>query len=452
MQTLSPPVYGGSAAEGGVGGTDMAPLRLASLGTSPVNGGGKLHCSGYRSSMRAIIAVLDSFGLGGAPDAQRFGDGGANTFGHIAEACAGGKIARGGRCGPLQIPNLLSLGLGLAAHEADPKVPATQAGPITGRYGSAAELSRGKDTPSGHWEMMGLPVEYDWGYFPRSIPTFPVKLTDGLIAKAKLPGILANCHASGTEIIETFGVEHIKSGKPICYTSANSVFQIAAHELHFGLERLYELCRIARDLVDEYNVGRVIARPFVGEEPGHFKRTANRHDYATPPHAPTLLDIAKAKGHEVVGIGKISDIFAGSGITKSLKADGNRAIFDTTIECAKTMPEHSITFANFVDFDQSFGHRRDVPGYAAALEEFDTRIPELQAALHSGDLVIFSADHGCDPTWIGTDHTREVIPILAFGPDIAPGPIGRRTTFADIGQSIAKHLGLDPLRAGTSFL
>jgi len=402
--------------------------------------------------MRAIIAVLDSFGLGAAPDAERFGDVGANTFGHIAEACAGGKIARGGRTGPLAIPNLLSLGLGLAAREVDPRVPMMPSGPVTGRYGSAAELSRGKDTPSGHWEMMGLPVEYDWGYFPRTIPTFPAKLTDTLIAEAKLPGILADCHASGTEIIEKYGVEHIKTGKPICYTSADSVFQIAAHETHFGLERLYELCHIARKLVDEYNVGRVIARPFVGERPGEFKRTGNRHDYATPPHAPTLLDVVKAKGNEVVGIGKISDIFAGSGITMSLKADGNEKIFDTLLACTKTMPDRSITFANFVDFDQNYGHRRDVPGYAAALEAFDARIPELKAALQPGDLVVFSADHGCDPTWTGTDHTREVIPILAFGPGIAPGPIGKRSTFADIGQSIAKHLGLDPLAAGTSFL
>jgi phosphopentomutase len=204
--------------------------------------------------------------------------------------------------------------------------------------------------------------------------------------------------------------------------------------------------------VDEYNIGRVIARPFVGERPGEFKRTGNRHDYATPPHKPTLLDIYKAKGHAVVGIGKIFDIFAGSGITKSLKADGNRQIFDVVVDCAKTAPDQSIVFANFVDFDQSFGHRRDVAGYAGALEAFDARIPELQAALKPGDLVVFSADHGCDPTWTGTDHTREVVPILAFGPDIAPGAVGKRATFADIGQSIANHLGLDPLPVGTSFL
>ena len=403
-----------------------------------------------RRNLRAIVAVLDSFGIGSAPDAERFGDQGANTFGHIVEACERGIVSRGSR--PLAIPNLLSLGLGLAAHEVDPRVAKMQIGKIVGRYGSASERSKGKDTPSGHWEMMGLPVDYDWGYFPRTIPTFPSKLTDALIAQAKLPGILADCHASGTEIIEKCGLEHIKTGKPICYTSADSVFQIAAHEGHFGLERLYEICQIARKLVDEYNIGRVIARPFVGERPGEFKRTGNRHDYATPPHAPTLLDIVKAKGHEVIGIGKISDIFAGSGVTKSLKADGNRMIFDTLLDCVKTAPDRSITFANFVDFDQSFGHRRDVHGYAGALEVFDARIPELQAALRPGDLVVFSADHGCDPTWSGTDHTREYIPILAFGPGIAPGPIGKRSTFADIGQSIAKHLALDPLPVGTSFL
>ena len=405
-----------------------------------------------RHELRAIIAVLDSFGIGSAPDAERFGDAGANTFGHIAEACAGGRIVRGGRTGPLDIPNLLSLGLGLAAHEVDPNILSKQAGRITGRYGSAAELSKGKDTPSGHWEMMGLPVETDWGYFPRTVPTFPAALTGALIERAKLPGILGNCHASGTEIIEKFGMEHIGTGKPICYTSADSVFQIAAHETHFGLEHLYLVCRIARELVDEYNVGRVIARPFIGEHPGFFKRTGNRHDYATPPHAPTLLDHVKALGNEVIGIGKIWDIFAGSGITKSLKADGNGQIFDTLVDCVKAAPDQSIIFANFVDFDQSFGHRRDVAGYAGALEAFDARIPELQAALRPGDLVVFSADHGCDPTWTGTDHTREVVPILAFGPDIPPGAIGKRTTFADIGQSIAKHLGLDPLPVGTSFL
>jgi phosphopentomutase len=402
--------------------------------------------------VRAIVCVLDSFGIGASPDAKRFGDKGANTFGHIATACAAGNVMRGRRSGPLVIPNLLDLGLGLAAHKADPKIAKMLSGTIIGRYGYAAEKSKGKDTPSGHWEMMGLPVETDWGYFPRTVPAFPNELTETLTDKARLPGILGNCHASGTDILEEYGEEHISSGKPICYTSADSVFQIAAHEEHFGLDRLYLTCRIARKLVDKYRIGRVIARPFVGEKKGAFVRTANRHDYATPPHKATLLDRAKTAGRSVVGIGKISDIFAGSGITQSLRASGNMRIFDTMIDATKTAPDGAIVFANFVDFDQSFGHRRDVAGYAAALEEFDVRVPELRAVLKPGDIVIFTADHGCDPTFGGTDHTREYIPILAFGPGIAPGPIGRRASFADIGQTLAEHLGLPAMSTGTSFL
>jgi phosphopentomutase len=402
--------------------------------------------------LRAIIAVLDSFGIGAAPDAARFGDAGANTFGNITKACAEGRADNDRRAGPLNIPNLLSLGLGLAANEADSQVPALRNGPVTGRYGAACEVSRGKDTPSGHWEMMGLPVEYDWGYFPQTVPTFPKELTNALIARAGLPGILGDCHASGTVIIEQYGEESIRTGKPICYTSADSVFQIAAHETRFGLERLYDICRIARDLVDSYNVGRVIARPFIGEQRGAFQRTYNRHDYAMPPHRPTLLDIAKDRQRDVIGIGKISDIFAGQGLTKSIKTEGNADTFARVLDCARDAPDGSIIFANFVDFDQNFGHRRDIAGYAGALEEFDARIPALQAALRPGDLVVFSADHGCDPTMPGSDHTREYVPVLAFGPGIAPGPVGRRTSFADIGQSIAGHLKLPALAHGTSFL
>jgi phosphopentomutase len=402
--------------------------------------------------LRALIAVLDSFGLGSTPDAERFGDAGANTYGHIVQACAEGRADDARRSGPLVIPNLLSLGLGLAASRADPRVAPLQHGPVSGRYGAASELSRGKDTPSGHWEMMGLPVEYDWGYFPQTVPTFPTDLTDAFIARARLPGILGNCHASGTVIIDQYGEEHIKTGKPICYTSADSVFQIAAHESHFGLERLYEISKIARELVDPHNVGRVIARPFIGETAGAFKRTYNRHDYSMPPHRPTLLDIAKNDGREVTGIGKISDIFAGRGLTRNIKTEGNDDTFKRLIECAGAAPDGSITFANFVDFDQSYGHRRDIAGYAAALEAFDRQIPELQASLRDGDLVVFTADHGCDPTWPGSDHTREYVPVIAFGPGIAAGDIGERRSFADIGQSIAQHLGLPPIDAGTSFL
>ena len=396
--------------------------------------------------MRAIIAVLDSFGIGSLPDAARFGDAGANTFASIWAGCA--KAPRG----MMQIPHLMALGLGRAAHSVDPSLPAFGGGPARGLYGAAEERSKGKDTPSGHWEMMGLPVEEDWGYFPKTVPTFPAELTAAVIAAGKLPGILGDCHASGTEIIERLGEEHIRSGKPICYTSADSVYQIAAHESHFGLERLYALCHIVRKLVDPYRIGRVIARPFIGERAGEFVRTGNRHDYATPPYRPTLLDVNKAAGKAVIGIGKIPDIFAHSGITAEVIAHTNEEVFDATLAQSRSAPEGAIVFANFVDFDTLFGHRRDLQGYARALEAFDRRLPELAAVLQPGDLAIITADHGCDPTWSGTDHTREHIPILAFGPQIDAGPIGIRHSFADIAQSIAKHLGLAPMPVGTSFL
>ena len=404
--------------------------------------------------MRAIVGVLDSFGVGATDDAAAFGDQGANTFGHIAAACRDGQADRAGlRAGALTIPNLVSLGLAHAAEEsagAPPAVPKPDR--VTGKYGFAAERSRGKDTPSGHWEMMGLPVEFDWGFFPPDPPSFPDALIDALVAEAALPGVLGNRHASGTVIIEELGAEHIATGKPIVYTSADSVFQIAAHETHFGLDRLYDACAVARRLVDAYNVGRVIARPFVGDRPGEFKRTGNRRDLATPPHAPTLLDRHVAAGGEVVSIGKISDIFAGQGISRSIKADGNDALFDALMDQVASSPDNAILFANFVDFDTLYGHRRDVAGYAAALEAFDKRLPELADALRDDDVVVLSADHGCDPTWPGTDHTREHVPILAFGPSVAPGSVGKRATFADIGQSLAGHLGLDPLPVGRSFL
>ena len=348
----------------------------------------------------------------------------------------------------------MRLGLGEAARlatGAHPQGMERVARPA-GFHGAASEVSSGKDTPSGHWEMMGLPVELDWGYFPETIPTCPRGLIEAFVSRAGLPGILGDCHASGTVVLDQLGEEHIRTGKPICYTSADSVFQVAAHENHFGLERLYEICRIARKLVDPYNVGRVIARPFIGEHRGEFRRTYNRHDYAMPPHRPTLLDIAKENQREVIGIGKISDIFAGQGLTQDVKSEGNADTFAKLIDCAGHAPDGSITFANFVDFDQSFGHRRDIAGYAGALEEFDAQIPTLKAALKPGDLVIFSADHGCDPTMPGSDHTREYVPVIAFGPDVAPGPVGRRDSFADIGQSIAGHLQLPALAHGTSFL
>lgn len=402
---------------------------------------------------RAIVGVLDSFGVGAADDAAAFGDEGANTFGHIVEACAAGKAdAAGLRAGPLDIPNLMALGLGRLAREAgasdlsltDPEI-------FSGAYGFAAERSYGKDTPSGHWEMMGLPVEFDWGYFRKDSPCFPPALLEALIAGANLSGVLGDRHASGTVIIDELGEEHIRTGKPIVYTSGDSVFQIAAHERHFGLDRLYETCAVARELVDEYDVGRVIARPFVGERKGEFNRTGNRRDLATPPHGPTLLDLNAEQGRPVIGIGKIGDIFAYKGVTKSIKADGNKALFDAWLDEVDNAPDDAIIFVNFVDFDMLYGHRRDVAGYAAALEAFDRRLPELQKRLRADDVVVLTADHGCDPTWPGSDHTREFVPILAFGPKVRPGFIGRRETFADIGQSLAGHLGLAPLAAGRSF-
>lgn len=403
---------------------------------------------------RAIIGVLDSLGLGASEDAARYGDADANTFGHIAEACAAGNADREGvRRGPIRLPNLAGLGLYAAAESAaGRRLPLDRPSRTSGAYGYAAEQSRGKDTPSGHWEMMGLPVEYDWGYFPKGPPSFPPELIRALIGEADLAGVLGDRHASGTEIIEELGAQHIKTGKPIIYTSGDSVFQIAAHETHFGLDRLYATCRIARRLVDEYRIGRVIARPFVGERAGEFRRTGGRRDYATPPHAPTLLDHNKDAGREVIGIGKIGDIFAGRGLTRSVKADGNEAIFNAWLKEIAAAPPNAIVFANFVDFDTLFGHRRNVAGYAAALEAFDRRLPELEAALAVDDIAVLTADHGCDPTAPGSDHTREFVPVLAFGPRVASGPIGRRSSFADIAQTLAAKLGLAPMPAGEAFL
>ncbi len=396
---------------------------------------------------RAFVLVLDSFGIGSAPDAKDFGDDGANTLLSIAKACADSDR------GPLYLPNMTALGLGQVAHMVCGEVPPglETARPLRGIYGAAQEVSNGKDTPSGHWEMMGVPVRFDWGYFPDDSPSFPNALTDALIKRCGLPGLLGDCHASGTEIIAELGDEHVRSGKPIVYTSADSVFQIAAHEDHFGLDRLYEVCAAARELVDSYNIGRVIARPFIGEN-GIYTRTANRKDYAVPPPAPTLLDIAKDAGRKVIAIGKIGDIFAHRGMTQEIKADGNMALFDETLNAAKTAPGGSLIFSNFVDFDSLYGHRRDVFGYADALEAFDRRLPELLPLLRPEDIVILTADHGCDPTWKGTDHTREWVPILVCSKRLDAKSIGLRSSFADIGQTIARHFDLPPLNEGRAFL
>ncbi len=397
---------------------------------------------------RAVILVLDSFGIGATADAEEFGDVGADTFGHIAQVRAESSA------GPLQLPNLARLGLFHAGQEStgtfqpghDPDVE------IIGAYGYAAELSSGKDTPSGHWEIAGVPVLFEWGYFTGKDEAFPKELLDALIDQAALPGVLGNCHASGTTIIAELGDEHVASRKPIVYTSADSVFQIACHEDAFGLDRLYELCDIARKLVDKYDIGRVIARPFVGDGPDSYTRTGNRRDLTTPPHAPTVLDKLVESGGDVISVGKISDIYAHMGITKKVKATGNAALFDATLEALDETSDNSIVFTNFVDFDMLYGHRRDVDGYAAALEYFDGRLPELLAKLKQDDLLIITADHGCDPTWPGSDHTREHIPVIALGAGLTPGSLGKRDTFADIGQSLATHFNLPPMDYGTSFL
>ena len=401
---------------------------------------------------RAFLFILDSVGIGGAPDAGDYGDAGANTLGHVASYCATGKGDRAGlRNGPLKLPNLERLGLGLAARNACNSLPAgfSQNPDLTGVYASAQETSKGKDTPSGHWEIAGAPVRFDWGYFPNTIPAFPKALTDALIREAGLAGILGNKHASGMQIIAGLGEQHIASGMPICYTSADSVFQIAAHEQHFGLKNLYRLCQITRRLVDPYNIGRVIARPFTGEIAADFERTGNRKDYAVLPPEPTLLDRAKAAGRAVIAVGKVDDIFAHSGPTDVRRANGNAALAQATLGAIRDLPDGGLALTNFVDFDQLYGHRRDVPGYAAALEAFDKGLPELMGALGTGDLMVVTADHGNDPTWRGNDHTREQVPALFWHQTIRPANAGVRNTFADIGATVAAHLGLQPGRNGT---
>lgn len=386
---------------------------------------------------RALLVVLDSLGIGAAPDADRFGDVGADTFGHIVD-----------RRAP-RLPNLRRLGLHAAhalAHGRDPAEHETADLAVT--WAAMREQSTGKDTTSGHWEMCGVPVQFDWGYFSAHEQSFPPALLDALIARAELPGVLGNCRASGTEIITRLGAEHVATGKPIVYTSADSVFQIAAHEQHFGLERLYRVCEIARELVDDYRIARVIARPFVGNDASSFKRTGHRHDYAVPPVAPTLLDALVAAGKPVIAIGKVSDIFAGQGISRSIPASGLDALIDTTIRTFREAPDESLVFVNLVDFDSEYGHRRDVAGYAAALERFDARLPELMATCRDGDLAMFTADHGNDPTWPGSDHTRECVPLLASGGRVRPGNAGLRDGFADLGQTLAQHFGLAPLAHG----
>jgi phosphopentomutase len=402
--------------------------------------------------MRAMILVMDSVGIGGAPDADRYGDEGADTIGHIAEACERGDADNDRRQGPLQLPHLVRMGLGGACCLATGRQPPGLEGATdqAAQFGCAREQSRGKDTPSGHWEIAGVPVPFDWGYFPKRRPCFPQALVDSLCEQAGLPGILGDCHASGTEIIERFGPLHMLTGQPICYTSADSVFQIAAHEQTFGLDRLYEVCAVARRLIEPFNIGRVIARPFIGSTADGFRRTANRRDYSVPPPGNTVLDLAENDGRKVISIGKIADIFAHRGTGLNLKADGNDALFDRTLEGWDQLPDGGLLFSNFIDFDSAYGHRRDVAGYATALEAFDRRVPEALSRMKQGDLLIITADHGCDPTWRGTDHTREQVPILLACETEMPA-LGKRSTFSDIGATVARHLQLPPTQHGVAF-
>ena len=403
---------------------------------------------------RAILVVLDSVGCGAAEDAHLYGDAGADTLGHIAKACATGTGDREGlRHGPLSLPNLARLGLSHAceASTGQPLAGVPRPERPEGAFGYGVERSMGKDTPSGHWEIAGVPVPFEWGYFRALENSFPPDLIDTIVAQGSLPGILGNKHASGTAILDELGEEHIRTGKPICYTSVDSVFQIAAHEQHFGLERLYALCRLVRDLVDPLRIGRVIARPFVGERAGGFVRTGNRKDFAIPPPGETLLDRLDARGRAIVTVGKIGDIFAHRATGTEIKPFGNPAMFEAACEAFARLPDGGFCFVNLVDFDTEYGHRRDVPGYAAALEAFDRDLPRLEALLKPGDLAVITADHGNDPTWPGTDHTREHVPILAFGPDVPARPLGRRESFADIAASVAEWLDVAPLGPGTGW-
>lgn len=396
---------------------------------------------------RAIVIVIDSFGIGFSPDAKDFGDVGANTLANLATA----YFDETGK--KLSLPNLSALGVIKACENAGKQSFPYQSHPLKqGAYGYAQEISTGKDTPSGHWEMAGVPVLFDWGYFTDKENAFPKELIARINEKSGFSGMLGNCHASGTEILARLGEEHIKTGLPICYTSADSVFQIAAHEEHFGLENLYQYCEQVRSLLDDLNIGRVIARPFIGDSADNFTRTGNRRDYSVLPPEPTVLDKISASGTHVISVGKIADIFAHQGIDVKTKATGLDALLDATISHIKTAQNNSLIFTNLVNFDQDYGHRRNAVGYAQELEAFDARLPELMQTMNDEDLLFLTADHGCDPTWPGSDHTREYVPVIAYHHNIASVDLGERSTFADLGQTIAEIFKVSPMNYGKSFL
>ena len=382
---------------------------------------------------RICLMVLDSVGIGEMPDAAQWGDAGADTLGNILKSRK------------VNIPSLQKLGLGNIRPLEN--VPVVE-NPV-GFYGKCALKSNGKDTTTGHWEMAGVILEKAFPTFPQG---FPKRIIDEFVATANVPGVLGNIPASGTEIIKELGEEHVRTGKPIVYTSADSVFQIAAHEEIVPIDRLYEMCEIARRILDgEDRVGRVIARPFLGSNAQDFKRTENRHDYAVPPPAENLLPLLKDNGLDVVCIGKIASIYDSFGVTEDLSAKNNNQTIDQTIRALQA-DSHGLIFSNLVDFDMLYGHRRDTEGYAAALEHFDARLPEIVNAMRDDDLLILTADHGNDPTFRGTDHTREYAPLIVFNKSANPtGDLGTRDSLADIGQTIAENFGLR-LVSGESFL
>ena len=381
---------------------------------------------------RITLIVLDGAGIGEMPDAAEWGDAGSDTFGHILASRQ------------LTLPNLQRLGLANVR-------PLSGLSPLeqpVGSYGRCALRSNGKDTTTGHWEMAGIILEKAFPTYPDG---FPRVIIDRFVAETGVPGILGNIPASGTEIIKDLGAEHVKTGKPIVYTSADSVFQIAAHEEVIPVPKLYQICETARKILDgEHKVGRVIARPFLGQ-PGNFYRTENRHDYAVPPPRENLLPALADEGLDVVCIGKIASIYDALGVTKDLVAKNNQQSIDQTINALKD-GTRGLIFSNLVDFDMLYGHRRDTEGYARALEHFDARFPEIENVMGEGDLVIITADHGNDPTFRGSDHTREYVPLLVYGKGAKPGVnLGTRDSLADIGQTIAENFGIK-LSAGRSFL
>ena len=388
---------------------------------------------------KAILIVLDSLGVGGAPDAKRFGDIGANTLGNIIKACSRGA-ANFGRQGPLKIPNLESLGIINALQLADSSWSDRYCfSEVLGGYAAATSYSSGKDTPSGHWELVSAPVEFKWFHFNDKVNTFPPSKIKDIIKRTNISGILGNCHSSGTAIIDKLGEEHIKTGKPIFYTSVDSVVQIAAHEEVFGLKELLHLCNEASKVFHAMRVCRVIARPFLGDKKGSFYRTKNRRDFSTDPIHQTVCDRIVKAGRTCWGIGKIGDIFNHRSITTFSAGLSGLELFDKLLEVLDIASDGDLIFANFVEFDSLFGHRRDVSGYASALERFDLQLPKLINRLKEGDLLIVTADHGNDPTFSGTDHTRERVPVLIKGFSKAKTNYGI-IDFSDVGQMITNHL------------